>query len=47
MAKFWLQGPALAAPGAFPPRDILRALKIVKARRSEFLEAWHAHFSDP
>ena len=47
MAKFWLQGPALAAPGGFPQRDIQRVMDIVRARRSEFLEAWHAHFSDP
>ena len=46
-AKFWLDPASLARSQGFNPRELTRLGLLIIEHRSLFLEAWHAHFSDP
>ncbi len=43
-AKVWLEPVALATNAGFSAAEIGTLLKIVRARRFEFMEAWHGFF---
>lgn len=43
-AKFWLENVALAVNHGFTARELGEVLRLVKARRTDLLEAWHGFF---
>jgi hypothetical protein len=44
-AKVWLDTVVLANNGGFPARDLGDVLRLVRAHRGAFLEAWHGFFA--
>lgn len=43
-AKYWLEPVELARSQGFRPSDLNRLRALVIEHRTEFMEAWHAHF---
>jgi hypothetical protein len=43
-AKFWLDPVALAGSRGFRSRELTRLRAMVIEHRTEFQDAWHAHF---
>ena len=44
LAKFWLDPVELASSKRLRSKEIAELRKIVEDHRTEFLEAWNAHF---
>lgn len=42
--KVWLEQVAVARNRGFKPRDLSRALTLVRENRTLLLEAWHGYF---
>jgi hypothetical protein len=43
-AKLWLEPITVARNSGFAPQELGDMLRLVRERREELLEAWHAHF---
>ena len=44
LAKFWLDGVALAGSTGFAPHELTRIQALVSNHRDTLLEAWHEFF---
>ena len=43
VAKVWLEPPAIARAGDFPPHEAARILKSVREHVPQLLRRWHEH----
>ncbi|MBI1824964.1 MAG: DUF4160 domain-containing protein [Planctomycetes bacterium] len=46
IAKFWLDPIQLQRSGGFSRSDLAQIEKLLRAKQTELLEAWHDYFSE-
>jgi hypothetical protein len=44
VAKFWLDGPALAENRGFSAHELRKLARLIVQHRQDFNEAWHEYF---
>jgi Domain of unknown function (DUF4160) len=44
LAKIWLEQAIVARNIGFAPHELADMVRLVRERRDELLEGWHAHF---